>query len=128
MEADLSRFHGIRYVDRWRFDSQGYRKLTLREIWVRIQQLPGDAQIVRHFNNGRPRWDDDTYLLSDLIHVLSGKPHPARPKSVSGDSKLSKERIARRAKARRKYAAKRRQQKVAGQQQPQGGSVTDGNG
>lgn len=109
-------YHTTRYTDRWRFDADGNRKLTLREIWVRIQRLPGDSSIVCHFNGGRPRWGDETYLLSDLAHILSGKPHPARPKP-SGDGKgLSQERMARRAKARRQYRERRRQ-RVAGRQE-----------
>ena len=79
VEADLSRFHQVRYSDRWRFDAEGCRRLTLREIWVRIQELPGDARIVKHYNGGRPRWDDQTYLIADLIQVHTGKAHPARP-------------------------------------------------
>lgn len=80
MEADLSRFHRLRYSDRWRFDSDGTRKLTLREIWVRIADLPGDSRIAKHYNDGRPRWGDLEYLTSDVVHALTGKPHPARPK------------------------------------------------
>lgn len=80
MEADLSRFHRVRYSDRWRFDADGTRKLTLREIWVRIADLPGDSRIAKHYNDGRPRWGDIEYLTSDVVHALTGKPHPARPK------------------------------------------------
>lgn len=100
MEADLSRFHGIRYSDRWRFDTDGTRKLTLREIWVRVQDLPGESRIAKHYNNGQPRWNDETYLLSDLAHILSGKPHPARPKPVNAsrlDSPRRQEILRRRA-------------------------------
>lgn len=109
MEADLRRFCGIRYSDRWRFDVDGTRKLTLREIWVYIQELPGDSRIVKHYNNGRPRWDDGTYLLSDLVHVLSGKPHPARPKPANvGASRLD---TPRRQQIMRRRAARMRAQR-----------------
>lgn len=84
MEADLSRFHQIRYTDRWRRDENGQRKLTMREIWVRIEDLPGDSRIVKHFNGGRPRWGDETFLIADLIHAFTGKAHPARPKPAKG--------------------------------------------
>lgn len=80
LEADLSQYHGIRYTDRWRYDERGVPLLTLREIWVRIQQLPPTAELVLIANDGRPRWTDTDYLLSDIVHVLSGKQHPARPK------------------------------------------------
>lgn len=116
VEADLSMYHHVRLTDLWRFDTGGNRRLTLREVWVRIQQLPGDSRLVRYSNDGRPRWDDDTYLLSDLIHVLSGKPHPARPKPSGEGKGLSQERMARRARARRKYRERRRQ-RVAGRQE-----------
>ena len=92
MEGDLRRYHGIRYSDRWRFDENGSRRLTLREIWVLMQDLPGDSRVVKHLNGGRPRWDDETFLIADLIHVWTGKPHPARPKPVGSASRLGSER------------------------------------
>jgi hypothetical protein len=79
VEADLSRFHGIRYSDRWRFDECGQRRLTLREIWVRIQNLPNDSSLVIESNKGKPRWGHTEYLLSDIWKAWTGKDHPARP-------------------------------------------------
>ncbi|BAG32219.1 hypothetical protein NFA_505 [Nocardia farcinica IFM 10152] len=84
VEAALRRYCGVRYTDRWRVDEQGQQRLTLREIWVYLQEaLPGDSAIVRHFNNGRARWGDQEYLLADVAGILAGKPHPARPKPQS---------------------------------------------
>lgn len=69
-----------------------------------IEDLPGNARVVKHFNDGRPRWDDDTFLLADLIHVMSGKPHPARPKpKQDSDSRET----PRRAQIRRKRIAEK---------------------
>jgi hypothetical protein len=70
----------LRYSDRWRFDENGHRKLTLREIWVRIQYLPNDSAIVIEGNDGAPRWGDMEYLTADLFRGLTGSVHPARPK------------------------------------------------
>lgn len=113
MEADLSRFHQVRYSDRWRFDSEGRRKLTLREIWVRIQELPGDARIVKLNNGGLPRWDDLTYVASDIVHALTGKPHPNRPKPPKNarDTRETPER----ARIRRQRIADKRRRQMARQ-------------
>ncbi|MDG3012143.1 hypothetical protein G4X40_18535 [Rhodococcus sp. D2-41] len=77
-----------------------------------IQDLPGDARIVKHFNDGRPRWDDHAYLLSDVVHVLSGKEHPARPnpRKQGIDVRETPERARLR---RQRIAAKRRREKRA---------------
>ncbi|MFE3196266.1 hypothetical protein ACFXHA_45225 [Nocardia sp. NPDC059240] len=77
VEADLARFFGLRYSDRWRFDAHGYRMLTVREIWVRLRQLPDDARLVIH-SLGRRRWSDESYLLADVFTALTGRAHPAR--------------------------------------------------
>lgn len=110
MEADLRRVYGVRYSDRWRFDLDGTRKLTLREIWVYIQDLPGDSRIVKQYNDGRPRWDDEQFLLADLIHVMSGKPHPARPKPKKG---VDRRETPRRAQIRQKRIAEKRRRAMA---------------
>lgn len=75
-----------------------------------MQDLPGDARLVKHFNEGRPRWDDETFLLADLIHVMSGKPHPARPKPKQG---VDKRETPRRAQIRRKRVAEKRRREMA---------------
>ncbi|MEW1933116.1 hypothetical protein AB0362_13085 [Rhodococcus sp. NPDC079359] len=79
MEAHLSAVHGIRYSDRWRFDDAGQRRLTLREIWVRLQYPPNDSPIVIALNKDQPRWGHVEYLLSDIWKAWTGKDHPARP-------------------------------------------------
>lgn len=84
--------------------------LTLREIWVRIQRLPDDAEIVMLFNDRRPRWGDAEFLLSDIVHVLSGKPHPGRPKP----RKEERETPRRAALRKRRIAEKRKREKQIG--------------
>lgn len=115
VESDLRRFcGGIRYSDRWRFDEFGCRRLTLREIWVNIQDLPGDSRIVKHFNDGKPRWSDEAFLLSDLIHVMSGKPHPARPKPKQG---VDRRETPQRARIRQRRIAEKRRREMARQRE-----------
>jgi hypothetical protein len=83
VERDLSRFHHVRYSDRWRVDEYGVPLLTLREIWVRINDLPGNSAIAAHENNGTPRWGVTEHLLADIWQALSGQPHPSRPKTTA---------------------------------------------
>ncbi|MBF6289320.1 hypothetical protein [Nocardia cyriacigeorgica] len=94
VEADLARHFGIRYTDRWRFDEQGQRRLTLREIWVRLRQLPDDSAIVIANNGGRRRWSDAEFLLADVFHALNGRMHPMRPKPKAATSKQEPSRRA----------------------------------
>ncbi|WP_280335483.1 hypothetical protein [Nocardia wallacei] len=81
LEADLRR-RGIRYSDRWRFDEHGHRLLTLREIWVNIQNLDDRAALVLAANDGKPRWSYTEYLLADLFTVFTKQQHPWRPKTA----------------------------------------------
>lgn len=109
--------YGVRYSDRWRFDEYGSRRLTLREIWVMLKDLPGDSRVVKRLNGGRARWDDGTFLIADLIQVWTGKPHPARPKPAEGKSKID---TPRRQEILAKRAAKKRRERNA--QQRKGGA------
>ncbi len=77
MEADLSRYYRIDYRDRWRRDAQGRRLLTLRMIAVRVRFLPPASATARAL--GGAGWDLGHYLMGDLFHAMSGKPHPGRP-------------------------------------------------
>lgn len=111
MEGDLRRLFQVRYSDRWRFDEQGNRKLTLREISVLLEDLPGDSRVVKHFNGGQPRWAPEAYLLADLIHIQTGKPHPARP--TDKNKGVDKRETAQRAKIRRQRIAARNKRQLA---------------
>ena len=88
--------------------------LTLREIWVRIQQLPATAEIVMLHNDGRPRWGDTEFLLSDIVHVLSGKPHPARPKPRKKERETPRRAALRQRRIREKREREARQRERGG--------------
>lgn len=83
--------------------------LTLREIAVLVRDLPGDSRIVKHYNDGRARWDDETFLIADLIHAMTGKAHPARPKPPKGADRRE---TPQRAKVRRQRIADRRRRQL----------------
>lgn len=78
VEATLSDL-GIDYRDRWRFDDHGQRRLTLRQIHVRLSFLRPDSALGIAQNDGRMPHQATDLLLMDLIEVLTGKPHPSRP-------------------------------------------------
>lgn len=78
MESDLSRYHNIDYRDRWRFDADGARLLTLRMIWVRLKHLPLDSALA--IAEGSGGWVLGHYLAAQLWEVQTGVPHPGRPK------------------------------------------------
>lgn len=80
MEADLARFYGIDYRDRWRGG------LTLRRLGALVRYLPPDAAVVAIGRQGDPHWSIEAHLLDDLRMVWTStdkkpaKPHPSRPK------------------------------------------------
>ena len=78
MESDLSRYHNIDYRDRWRFDADGMRLLTLRMIAVRIRYMPDDAAI--RIAVGGDGWTLDNYLNAHIFHATAGEAHPWLPK------------------------------------------------
>ena len=75
VESDLNRFWNIDYRDRWRFDADGRRKLTLRQINARILHLPTDSALAVEMGRRSPT----ELLLMDIYEPLAGRPHPARP-------------------------------------------------
>lgn len=81
VEADLSRYHGIDYRDRWRYDEHGRRRLTLRMILVRTRAFPPDSAVGRALGI-ELGWKVGDYLLADVYHALTGKRHPARPRGT----------------------------------------------
>lgn len=76
MEADLSLYHGLDYRDRWAFDANGRRKLTLRMIAVRLRHLPPDASVVRVTMPEVHDWGRSELLLAQVWQQLAQKPHP----------------------------------------------------
>ena len=79
MESDLSRYHHIDYRDRWRFDADGVRRLTLRMIAVRLRNLPAESATA--IAEGGDGWTLDNYLSAHTFHATAGTPHPWLPKS-----------------------------------------------
>ncbi|OZD65154.1 hypothetical protein CH263_13505 [Rhodococcus sp. 06-1059B-a] len=114
MEADLSRYHRIRYSDRWRFDEDGCRRLTVREIWVRIQELPPTSRIVKHYNDGKPRWTDNDYILSHIWQALTRKKYPLTPKPPKHLQGVDRRETPERAAIRKKRIKAKRNRELAG--------------
>jgi len=77
VESDLSQYHHIDYRDRWRFDADGRRLLTLRMIHVRVQNLPLDSATA--IAEGSGGWTIGHYLQAHAVEVQTGKPHPWTP-------------------------------------------------
>lgn len=105
VEADLSRYHHIDYRDRWRFDDQGRRRLTLRMIAARVRHLPPESATA--VSLGGAAWSTTDYLLSDLFHATAGAPHPSRPKPgrrVDSPERLKKKQAALRRRRERQRA------------------------
>lgn len=102
VESDLSRFWGIDYRDRWRFDADGRRLLTLRQIHARLSHLPADSAIAIAMNRRSPT----ELLLMDIYEPLAGRVHPARPLTAAQLAERNAEQAAR-AKAMADYEARR---------------------
>lgn len=78
VEATLAD-RNIDYRDRWRFDADGQRLLTLRQIHVRLKFRRPDSALSIALNGGRMPYQAGDLLLMDLYEVLTGKQHPSRP-------------------------------------------------
>jgi hypothetical protein len=104
VEVDLSRYHQIDYRDRWRFDSQGRRRLTLRMIAVRVKHLPADSATA--IATGGTGWTLTDHLLADVYHATAREPHPWKPKQDKGsDPAHAKAKQAAKARARERQRA-----------------------
>lgn len=103
MEADLSRYHHIDYRDRWRRDERGRPLLTLRMILVRVRHLPARSATARA--QGGTGWGLSDFLLADVFHATTGKPHPDRPQP-NARVVVTAERARRLAAARARAAAR----------------------
>lgn len=104
VEADLSAFHHIDYRDRWRTDTDGLRKLTLRMIYVRVKHLPSKSALSLHFSGGTSAWDLKAHILADIVLILSNQEaeYPGRPgRATDGKPSETREQFeARKARAR----------------------------
>lgn len=92
-EATLSE-HGLRYSDRWRFDDAGARRLTLREIHVRLTYARYDSPFSIARNGGKLPLSDSALVGMDVYELLGKTRHPARPlppgEAAARDAKQSK--------------------------------------
>lgn len=86
IESDLDRFWGIDYRDRFRFDDDGRRRLTLRQIYARLVEPPRESRLSIAANNGKEPVSGTAIAVMDLWEVWTRKRHPSRP--------MSKEEIA----------------------------------
>ena len=77
MESDLSRYHNIDYRDRWRFDPDGTRRLTLRMILVRLRNLPEYA--ATRIAEGGDGWTLENHLQAHTYGATAGQKHPWLP-------------------------------------------------
>ena len=102
VESDLHRFWGIDYRDRWRFDDTGARRLTLRQISVRLNHLPADSALAVAMGRRSPA----ELLLMDIYEPLAGRAHPARPLTPEQLAERNAEAAAK-AKALAAYEARR---------------------
>jgi hypothetical protein len=95
---------GIDYRDRWRFDSEGRRKLPLRRIGVLVRHLP--PQSATALATGGSGWALEHYLLADVYGATAGQAHPGVPKQVKGsDPAREKAKRAALARARERQRA-----------------------
>ena len=90
VEATLA-MTGTDYRDRWRFDGNGERRLTLRRIYVLLEHMPFDSPLAIVENGGRRPLGPAELLLMDVFEAVARKRHPSRP--------MSKEQVAERATA-----------------------------
>lgn len=84
MESDLSRYYQIDYRDRWRFDANGSRRLTLRMINVRLKNLPLDSATA--IVEGSEGWTLTHYLQAQIWELKTGERHPGRPEQEQVES------------------------------------------
>ncbi|MEO2133379.1 MULTISPECIES: hypothetical protein [unclassified Microbacterium] len=56
-------------------------ELSLRRLSVLIKHLPADAAVQRIAHKGETAWTREELLLTHLIQVWTGKPHPWLPKA-----------------------------------------------
>ena len=79
VESDLNRFWNLDYRDRWRLNADGRRLLTLRQVYVRMQNLPTDSAVAIALNGGKLHRTGTEIVLMDVWEALTHQRHPARP-------------------------------------------------
>ncbi|HBJ72822.1 MAG TPA: hypothetical protein DDY88_03735 [Actinobacteria bacterium] len=109
VEADLQGTYHIDLRDLWRFDEQGFRRLTLRRVWVLVTHLPPAA--ATRIALGGSGWDRKEHLAADLWHAIVKSPHPGLPVVESPVDPKKSKRVA----EFKKRAAERQRQIDAGE-------------
>lgn len=107
VEADLQRYYGVDYRDRWRGD------LSLRRISNLLRHLPPDSALAHIELAGTPAWNLEHVLLADIWQAVarSKKQHPMLVKARQQSERFHRpdpQRMAELASARREAEARRR--------------------
>lgn len=98
VEADLQRYYGVEYADRFR------GVLTVRRLLVLVQGLPQESLFKSATSEVLPT-SVEAQLLMEVIESLSGKAHPRRT-AFKDAERLRREAVER--KARQKLIEQRR--------------------
>lgn len=106
VESDLNRFWGLDYCDRFRFDVNGNRLLTLRRIHTRLTNLPAESSLAIAMG----KRTGAEILLMDVFKAIAGKDHPARPLTPEEAAQARSEQASI-SKAREEYRARRDREK-----------------
>ncbi|RAV34925.1 hypothetical protein [Corynebacterium heidelbergense] len=100
VEADLLRFYGVDYRDRWR------GRLSIRRLLVLVRGLPDDSAYKSAVGGVFPI-SPETMVLMDLFHAVSGQRHWYRTAKADTDKR---QRLAREREASRARVAKMRRE------------------
>lgn len=84
--------NGVDYRDRWRFDENGNRKLTLRRIGVLVRRLPPNSAVAVAL--GGSGWTLGDYLTASIWQAFTGQPHPAVPVTDKSEDPIRKAKFA----------------------------------
>lgn len=82
---------GLDYRDRWRFDELGQRRLTLRQIHVRLEHAPRTSALSVAMNDGKELHSNTDLLLMDLFEAITKVAHPSRPLTAAQLAERKKE-------------------------------------
>lgn len=116
--ADLRRFYGIDYRDRWRGN------LTLREIWVCVRRLDHTSALAVARNGGDPVWTRGDIIAARNIELWTRKHYEGRPWSKDEWKAMLDKRAAAAAEAER--LKDRESYYASGQNMRDAGIDTDG--
>lgn len=81
VEATLGSM-SLDYRDRFRFDQDGQRRLTLRQIHVRLAHAPLNSPLAIAQNGGRLPHTAEALVLMDIFEAIAKVRHPSRPLSA----------------------------------------------